>query len=97
MLIIRNKQIPSCCVRCSVKKSNQILHIKKPYYIQNRIHVERQQCILKNQSLNQGAKKVIFKICCLGELKLEYTSPNVISTSPKNILMSRIDFTVLDL
>ena len=85
MLLIRNKQIPSCCVRCSVKKSNQILHIKKPNYIQNRIHVERQQCILKNQSLNQGAKKVIFKICCLGELKLEYTSPNIISTSPQKI------------
>ena len=96
MLIIRNKQIPSCCVRCSVK-SNQVLDIKKPYYIQNRTHVERQQCILKNQSLNQGAKKVIFKICHWGKLKLEYTSPNIISTSPKNILMSRIDFTVLDL
>ena len=96
MLIIRNKQIPSCCVRCSVK-NNQVLHIKKPNYIQNRIHVERQQCILKNQSLNQGAKKVIFKICHSGKLKLEYTSPNVISTSPQNILMSRIDFTVLDL
>ena len=84
MLIIRNKQISSCCVRCSVK-NNQVLHIKKRYYIQNRTHIERQQCILKNQSLNQGAKKVIFKICCLGELKLEYTSPNVISTSPQKI------------
>ena len=95
-MLIRSKQIPSCCVRCSVKKSNQILHIKKSYYIQNRTHVERQQCILKNQSLNKGAKKVIFKICHSGELKLEYTSPNVISTTPKK-LMSRIDFTVLDL
>ena len=93
--MIRNKQIPSCCVRCSVK-NNQVLHIKKPYYIQNRIHVERQQCILKNQSLNQGAKKVIFKICRSGKLKLEYASPNVISTTPKK-LVSRIDFTVLDL
>ena len=95
MLIIRNKQIPSCYVRCSVK-NNQVLHIKKPNYIQNRTHVERQQCILKNQSLNQGAKKVIFKICRSGKLKLEYTGPNVISTTPKK-LMSRIDFTVLDL
>ena len=82
MLIIRNKQIPSCCVRCSVKKSNQGLHIRKPCYIQNRIRVERQQCIFKNQSLNQGTTKVMFKICHLGKLKLEYTSPNVISTSP---------------
>ena len=45
--------------------------------------------------LGQGAKKVIFKACHLGKLKLAYTSRNVISTSPKNILMSRIDFTVL--
>ena len=43
----------------------------------------------------QGAKKVIFKACHSGKLKLAYTSPNVISTSPKNVLMSRIDFTVL--
>ena len=43
----------------------------------------------------QGARKVIFKACHSGKLKLAYTSPNVISTSPKNISMSRIDFTVL--
>ena len=43
----------------------------------------------------QGAKKVIFKACHSGKLKLAYTSSNVISTSPKNILMRRIDFTVL--
>ena len=47
------------------------------------------------QDINQGAKKVIFKACHSGKLKREYTSPNVISTSPKNILMSRIAFTVL--
>ena len=45
--------------------------------------------------LYQGAKKVIFRACHSGKLKLACTSPNVISTSPKNILMSRIDFTVL--
>ena len=39
----------------------------------------------------QGAKKVIFQVCHSGKLKLAYTSSNVISTSPKNILMSRID------
>ena len=44
------------------KKSNQVLHIKKPYYIQNRIHVERQQCILKKQSLNQGKSFLKFAI-----------------------------------
>ena len=43
----------------------------------------------------QGARKVIFKACHSGKLKLANTSPNVISTSPKNISMSRIDFTVL--
>ena len=30
-----------------------------------------------------GAKKVIFKACHSGKLKLAYNSPNVISTSPK--------------
>ena len=29
---------------------------------------------------NQGAKKVIFKACRSGKLKLAYASPNVIST-----------------
>ena len=38
-----------------------------------------------NYSALQGAKKVIFKACHSGKLKLAYTSPNVISTSPKNI------------
>ena len=42
----------------------------------------------------QGAKKLIFTACYSGKLRVAYTSPNVISTSPKNILMSRIDFTV---
>ena len=47
-------------------------------------------------TVEQGAKKNVFKACHLGKLKLAYTSPaNVISTSLKNILMSRIDFTVL--
>ena len=43
----------------------------------------------------QGAKKVIFTACHSGNLKLEFTSPDVISTSPKNFLTSIIDFTVL--
>ena len=45
--------------------------------------------------LAQGAKKVIFKAWHSGKLKLAYTNPNIISTSPKNVLMSRIDFIVL--
>ena len=42
------------------------------------------ECIL------QGAKKVIFTACHSGKLKLTFTSPNIISTSPKSILMSRL-------
>ena len=35
-------------------------------------------------------KKVIFTACHSGKLKLTFTSPNIISTSPKNVLMSRL-------
>ena len=38
----------------------------------------------------QGAKKVIFTPFHSGKLKLTFTSPNIISTSPKNVLMSRL-------
>ena len=44
---------------------------------------------------SQGVKKIIFTACHLGKLNLPFTSPDVISTSPKNVLTSRIDFTVL--
>ena len=50
-------------------------------------------CIEQNR---QGAKKIIFTACHLGKLKLAFTRPDVISTSPKNVLTSRIDFTVVD-
>ena len=46
----------------------------------------------------QGAKKIIFTACHSGKLKLTFTSPDVISTSPnspKSFLKSRIDLTVL--
>ena len=43
----------------------------------------------------QGAKKIIFTACHSGKLKLAFTSPDVIQLAPKNILTSRIDFTVL--
>ena len=43
----------------------------------------------------QGAKKIIFTACHSGKLRLAFTSPDVISTSPKSFLTSRIDFTVL--
>ena len=41
----------------------------------------------QNNSNEQGAKKIIFK--------LAFTSPDVISTSPKSFFRSRIDLTVL--
>ena len=43
----------------------------------------------------QGAKKITFTGCHSGKLKLAFTSPEVISTSPKSFLTRRIDFTVL--
>ena len=43
----------------------------------------------------QGAKKIIFTACHSGKLKLAFTSPDIISTSTKSFLMSRIDFLVL--
>ena len=45
---------------------------------------------LKCCNMQQGAKKVIFTACHSGKLKLTFTSPNIISTSPKNVLMSRL-------
>ena len=43
----------------------------------------------------QGAKKIIFTACHSGKLKLAVTSPDVISTSPKNFLTGRNVFIVL--
>ena len=48
------------------------------------------QDLWENFSWVQGAKKVIFTACHSGKLKLKFTSPNNISTSPKNVLMSRL-------
>ena len=56
----------------------------------------KQYCTVKLiKSRFQGAKKLIFTACHSGKLKLAFTSPDVISTSPKNFLTSRIDFIVL--
>ena len=42
--------------------------------------------------VDQDAKKIIFTACHSGKLKLTFTSPNnvMISTSPQNVLMSRV-------
>ena len=45
--------------------------------------------------MRQSVKKIIFTACHSGKLKLTFTSPDVISTSPKSFLKSRIDLTVL--
>ena len=39
-----------------------------------------------DMSIMQGAKKIIFTACHSGKVKLAFTSPDVISTSPKNFL-----------
>ena len=50
----------------------------------------------KNQGdPGQGAKKISFIAQHSGKLKLASTSPDVILTSPKSFLTSRIDLTVL--
>ena len=55
------------------------------------------ECLSICQILPQGSKKIIFTACHSGKLKLAFTSPTVISTSPKSFLTSRIDFTLLPL
>ena len=49
-------------------------------------------CLFHNKQTRtqQGAKKVIFTACHSGKLQLTFTSPSIISTSPKNVLMSRL-------
>ena len=51
--------------------------------------------ILIKYPRKQDAKKIIFTACHSGMLKLAFTRPGVISTSPKTFLTGRIDFTVL--
>ena len=43
-----------------------------------------QTSLCKCATLSQGAKKIIFSACRSGKLKLTFTSPDVISTSPKS-------------
>ena len=53
--------------------------------VSSNITIYKQQC----------AKEIIFTAYHLGKLKLAVTSPDVISTSPRRFLTSRIDFIVL--
>ena len=63
-------------------------------YLSNKVCPKIEEKKLRS-GLDQGAKKIIFTACHSGKLKLAFTSPDVISTSPKNFLTSRIDLTVL--
>ena len=78
-----------------IKYTKKIIHKKKfnfLHFLANWFHHSSlKQCKKEIKFSKHGAKKVIFKACRSGKLKLANTSPNVISTSPKNILMSRID------
>ena len=79
------KEDPNACVTAGITNDGiQIYRFKKLWINFKKLQVG-----------NQGAKKIIFTACHSGKLKLAFTSPDVISTSPKNFLTSRIDFTVL--
>ena len=44
----------------------------------------------ENSKVVQGAKKTIFTACHSGKLKLPFTSPDVISTSPKTFWLAEL-------
>ena len=48
------------------------------------------KCDCIQMKATQGAKKIIFTACHLGKLKLAFTSPEVISTSPKNVWLAKL-------
>ena len=74
------------------------------WYLEKVVHLLKVKLIFKSlppiedllqPAGTQGAKKIISTACHSGKLKLAFTSPDIISTSPKSFLTSRIDFTVL--
>ena len=71
-----------------------ILFLRKQIQKKMLQYMHEKYCFLSFLEI-QGAKRIIFSACHLGKLMLAFTSPNIISTSPKRFLMSRIDFTVL--
>ena len=76
------------CPRCSktLRGSNVSQIIFNSAYFLLAVLVEGDE----SSRLRHCAKKVIFTACHLGKLKLTFTSPNIISTSPKSILISRL-------
>ena len=64
-------------------------------FIKPAINLQNEFKTCKLTAQHTGAKRIFFTACHSGKLKLAFTSPDNISTSPKNVLTSRIDFTVL--
>ena len=88
---------PSCssCKLMKFHKTEFPMHLELVVWKEHSCTNSQNLINAKDFMHNQGAKKVIFTACHLSKLKLAFTSPSVISTSPQNFLMSRIDFTVL--
>ena len=65
---------------------------KKLPNLEGHLNANDEQLWLAQRHLHcrQGAKKVIFIACHSGKLKLTFTSPNIILTSPKNVVTSRL-------
>ena len=106
----RPNNIRGCHSGCYIFPANQSWH-HLPVFIANKMNLHLKKCnemtictlqtsrpdlprLLIN-NLPRVHRKSFFTACHLGKLRLANISQNVISTSPKNVLMSRIDFTVL--
>ena len=91
--------LKSGCLKCNVWNTVSSTHIFEVLRAHYSIFLLGTKGTLKLLSrymyVWQGAKKVIFTACHSGKLKLAFTSPEVISTSPNSFLTSRIDLTVL--
>ena len=64
------------------QNANLHITVRNPYSKIRRRELQCYPLLVKPQ----GAKKIIFTACHSGKLKLAFTSPDVISTSPKNFL-----------
>ena len=82
-----------------IKKFNLALWAWKKFILTpTRYQKEKVILPIKNSQdalQKRRAKIIIFTACHSGKLKLAFTSPDVISTSPKSFLTNRINFTVL--
>ena len=74
---------------------HEFIAYKKKYYPACCVKIQINSNQIINKKSFQGAKKIVFAACHSGKLKVEFTSPDVILTSPKTFLTSKNDFTVL--